>query len=66
LSQVDSRNKNFVEAFVDIVFLFKIDFILNSSVGVEEIVVMQFGVEKNNDFQKLLGGNHILNIEVCR
>ena len=25
---------------------------------------MQSGVEKKNDFQKLLGGNHILNIEV--
>jgi len=25
---------------------------------------MQFGVEKKTDFQKLPGGNHILNIEV--
>ncbi len=27
---------------------------------------LQFGVKKKNDFQKLLGGNHICNIEVMK
>lgn len=31
---------------------------------IEELMCLQFRVGEKNDFQKVVGGNHILNIEV--
>jgi len=50
--------------FVDIVLVFGNHFVSNNGVGVEKLAMFAIRDPKKIDFQKLLGGNHILNIEV--
>jgi len=50
--------------FVDIVLVFGNHFVSNNGVDVEKLAMFAIRNPKKIDFQKLLGGNHILNIEV--